>query len=93
MNNNLIPLHKTNIYCFIADGPSKMPDDEALIVPQVSVNGQLGLPGDLSVEKRSKTNKCHRQDLSSRAVYPPQLENQTNRWSREHFWGIKVEYM
>lgn len=24
-----------------------MPDDKTLIVPQISVNGQLGLPGDL----------------------------------------------
>lgn len=61
-----------------------MPDDETLIVPQVSVDGQLGLPGDLSVEKGSKANKWHRQDLSSRAVYPAQLENQTNPWSREY---------
>lgn len=64
-----------------------MPDDETFIVPQISVDGQLGLPGDLSVEKGSKTNKCHRQDLSSGAVYPPQLENETNRWSREYSLG------
>lgn len=43
-------------YCFIADCSSKMPDDKTLIVPQISVNGQLGLPGDLNVDKDSKTN-------------------------------------
>lgn len=31
-----------------------MPDDKTLVVPQVSVNGQLGLPGDLNADKDSK---------------------------------------
>lgn len=31
-----------------------MPDDKTLVVPQVSVNSQLGLPGDLNVDKDSK---------------------------------------
>lgn len=43
-------------HCFIADCSSKVPDDETLVVPQISVNGQLGLPGDLNVDKDSKTN-------------------------------------
>lgn len=36
-------------YCLIADCSSKVPDDKTLVVPQVSVDGQLGLPGDLNV--------------------------------------------
>lgn len=35
-----------------------MPDDKPLVVPQISVNSQLGLPGDLNVDKDIKTNSA-----------------------------------
>lgn len=35
-----------------------MPDDKPLVVPQISVNSQLGLPGDLNVDKYIKTNSA-----------------------------------
>lgn len=41
-------------YCLIADRSSKVPDDKTLVVPQVSVDGQLGLPGDLNVRERER---------------------------------------
>lgn len=41
-------------YCFIADCSSKVPDDKALVIPEVPVNGQLRLPGNLSGKGRKQ---------------------------------------
>lgn len=35
-------------YCFVADRSGKMSDDETLVIAQIPVNCQLGLPGNLS---------------------------------------------
>ena len=36
----------------VADGPSKVPDEEALVVPHVAVGLQLRLPGMLENSKK-----------------------------------------
>lgn len=49
-------IHVKN-YSFIADCSSKVPDDKALVIPQIPVNGQLRLPGNLRERgKKSKLN-------------------------------------
>ena len=45
---------------FIADSSSKVPDDEALVIPEIPVNGQLGLSGNLGGRgrKQIRSNEC-----------------------------------
>ena len=48
-------------YGLIADGSGKVPDDESLVIADVSVNGQLGLARNLIGRKRMEIDlyrKC-----------------------------------
>ena len=58
------------IYRLIADGSGKVPDDEALVVADVPVNGQLGLARNLKQKGCGCLLREHRSSAFRRADRP-----------------------